>query len=211
MTSRSCWPGISPRCCIPEDTVIRNLADAVKAYHKHNRPKADNEHQYYAGKNSLPEAIRTAARCEIHGKRHSHQYRIPKAVLEEAERRLLKLRRWDSIKDFGELHKLINDTIRPIHGIGELAVYDIATRIGAYLNINAKKVYLHAGTREGARALGFDTSRGWLAVEELPREFRKLTAGQIEDCLCIYKADLEKLRERITNKSRLGPNNHHIE
>jgi hypothetical protein len=35
----------------------------------------------------------------------------------------------------------------------EEVVYDIAHRIGAYLRREPEAVYLHAGTREGARAL----------------------------------------------------------
>jgi hypothetical protein len=34
---------------------------------------------------------------------------------------------------FAELHDLIDSQIKPIRGIGDLAIYDIAHRIGAYL------------------------------------------------------------------------------
>jgi hypothetical protein len=47
--------------------------------------------------------------------------------------------------------------------------------------LRREAVYLHAGTREGARALNL--SGKTIDV----RELRKLSAEEIEDCLCIYK------------------------
>ena len=38
--------------------------------------------------------------------------------------------------------------------LGELTVYDVAHRIGAYLQLEPDVVYLHRGTRIGARYLG---------------------------------------------------------
>ena len=91
------------------------------------------------------------------GKRHYHQRRIPGAALEKSRERLLaELTALRGAKTFDELFKLVNTLIRPIPGIGELAVYDTALRIGACFKLEPEKVYVHAGTREGARALGFD-------------------------------------------------------
>jgi hypothetical protein len=57
-------------------------------------------------------------------------------------------------------------------------------------------VYLHSGTRDGARALGLGRGRDTLRKHELPREFEELTAAEIEDCLCIYKDALKSIRDR---------------
>lgn len=51
-------------------------------------------------------------------------------------------------------------------------------------------MFLHAGTRTGARALGLDTSRQAISPDELPKAFRKLNPREIEDVLCIYKDQL---------------------
>ena len=40
-----------------------------------------------------------------------------------------------------------------VKGFGELSIYDTAVRIGAHLRIEPDKVYLHAGAREGIKAL----------------------------------------------------------
>ena len=85
----------------------------------------------------------------------------------------------------------MRDRIGGIHGIGELAVYDIACRIGAFLGLSPERVYLHAGTREGARALGLRGAS--VRKMDLPRAFGRLSPGEIEDCLCIYNADIRRL------------------
>jgi hypothetical protein len=106
-----------------------------------------------------------------------------------------RLKRCDfkACSSFHELLQMVDDAIRSIRGIGELAVYDTAHRIGAYLRLEPPKVYLHAGTRIGARALGLGKGTNKLEIDELPAAFHRLTAGEIEDCLCIYKDDLKRV------------------
>jgi hypothetical protein len=48
-------------------------------------------------------------------------------------------------------------------------------------------VYLHAGTRTGARALGLAARAATLDVSELPAEFHSLEPHEVEDVLCIFK------------------------
>src|SRR5262249_49279007 len=124
------------------------------------------------------------------GKRLSHQRRIPKAVLRAWTAALLK-RRADvrAAGAFGELHDVLSEVGTELHGIGRLTIYDTATRIGAFLKLEPDRVYLHAGTRDGARALGL-IQRDSLSPSDLPRPFRRLSSGEIEDCLCIYKREI---------------------
>ncbi len=75
-----------------------------------------------------------------------------------------------------------------VHRFGKLAIYDTVIRLG---------VYLHAGTNEGARALGLDTRRGILEPKELPTPFRSLEPWECEDFLCIYKDELAKLKRKL--------------
>ena len=55
------------------------------------------------------------------------------------------------------------------------------------------RVYLHSGTREGARALGLAAERSFLPMDELPPELRRLKPREVEDLLCIYKGELKRL------------------
>src|SRR5262249_27216325 len=86
---------------------------------------------------------------------------------------------------------LISKEISDIHGIGELTIYDTALRIGAKLDLEPTVVFLHGGTRKGARALGLDWHKEFIARDAFPSEFQPLSASEIEDVLCIYKEQLQ--------------------
>jgi hypothetical protein len=136
---------------------------------------------------SLADAIREASLSRLpSGKRHPHQRRIPLHVLQAANSRLQAIaQRLGKAPSFAELHRLITQQIGPIRGIGDLTVYDIAHRVGAFLRLTPEAIYLHAGTRKGARTLNLAGDR--IALSEAPAEFQKLTAAEVEDCFCIYK------------------------
>jgi hypothetical protein len=140
----------------------------------------------------MAEAVEHAALCRtLDGKRHPHQYRIPAASLAEANRRLQRST-LASCRSFDELHDFVDGALRGIHMVGPLTVYDIAHRIGVHLGLAPDKVYLHAGTRVGARHLGF-RGRDTIDLDELPDAFSKLSAAETEDCLCIFKDDLARV------------------
>ena len=124
--------------------------------------------------------------------KHPHQYRIPNSTLEKSSRRLLKnLSQVRSARSFEELIELVNRLIRPIDRIGELAVYDTALRIGARVGLEPEKVYVHSGTRDGARKLDSDlANRETIEMDELPAPIRKLKPREAEDFRCIYKDSL---------------------
>jgi hypothetical protein len=92
----------------------------------------------------------------------------------------------------------VAETIGGIPGIGDLTVYDTAIRIAAHRGLSPRRVYLHAGTRDGARALGVPRDRAWV----MPRELRRLRPMEIEDCLCIYKAELRRWADGKTWRFR---------
>ncbi len=167
----------------------------VDQYIRDHREAARSESDFYAQQPTLTSAIHVAALSELHGKRHSHQRRIPKQALASAERLLQSAaRKLQSSTDFNALHDVIERLIRPIKGIGELVIYDVSVRVGAFLGLSPTVVYLHAGAREGARALGFKGNR--LDPRQLPPVFGKLSPAEIEDCLCIYKDRLRSGRSQ---------------
>ena len=124
------------------------------------------------------------------GKRFSHQRRIPGPVLARARDVLLQLD-YRGLKTFSELYELVAQTLRPIPGIGLLTIYDTAHRLGAYLKFSPEHVYLHAGVRVGAKALALPEWKDKLPMSAFPKAFQRLRPEQVEDCLCIYKSDLE--------------------
>lgn len=165
-----------------------SLSDVIDDYISSHRVSAAAEMDFFRDK-SLPVAIEYAALYKLaDGHRHPHSYRRQLQALEEAHRRLRAIpEEMQKCSSFESLHTLIEQKIGGIPDIGPLTVYDVATRIGAHLHLEPEKVYLHSGTREGARALGLGMRRKTLEMSELPVEFGRLTASEIEDCLCLYK------------------------
>jgi hypothetical protein len=171
----------------------RSHAEVVRAYIRDYRAGAQRERRHYAMQCSLADAIRAAALSKLPDRRrHPHQRRIPGRVLRQAATALSNASL--EVPIFEDLHETVRRTIGPLRGIGELAVYDMAYRIGAHFGLEPDRIYLHAGTREGARALGLGGNA--LSKGELPKAFQRLSPGEIEDCLCIYKGDLWRLAGR---------------
>jgi len=96
-------------------------------------------------------------------------------------------------RSFRELHDLVESRIGDIGGIGELAIYDTALRIGAFLRLEPDLVYLHRGTRAGAKALGVPHRGATLTLGQLPAALCRLSPRELEDCLCIFKDELRRL------------------
>lgn len=179
-----------------------NLGDIVSAYIHDHRDDARRRTRFFEAQPSMVEAIRNAIRPGGH--KHSHQYRIPSVLLDEAETRLMAAA--DDLAqaiDFETLHRLMNSVIGSVMGIGPLTVYDLAHRVGAFLGKPPILVYLHSGTKVGAAALGFRGEA--LHPRRLPAAFSRLSAAEIEDCLCIYSENLRGNR-RHTRQAR-RPNN----
>jgi hypothetical protein len=108
------------------------LDEIVNDYIRTRRLHTRAEMMYFANEPSPSTAIRRAALCETKdGKRHAHQRRIPRRLLEYVETKLQANRRkLSKATDFAALHRLVNEEIGSIKGIGRLTVYDIAHRIG---------------------------------------------------------------------------------
>jgi hypothetical protein len=190
-----CKPTQRPPCRRDDEDELATYAEVVAAYIRHYRPGASRLLRFFQNCETLVRAIEYAARCKLpSGKRHPHQYRIPKKVLAEAERRLLKsAAELRGCQTFAELHELVRGRIGGIMGIGALTVYDVAHHLGAHLGLEPEAVYLHAGTARGARALGLDHTAESLQMAELPAAFRRLRPDEAEDCLCLYQEELEAI------------------
>lgn len=175
-----------------------SLAAIVRHYIKHFQPLHDHELLWFQNQSSLEEALRIAGEAQDDvGHRYSHQRRVKSQAIREATRRLADSH--DEMRNCSSFHDLWNILflrLSPIQGIGELYIYDTALRIGAHLRLTPEKVYLHAGTRIGARRLGLlsarDGSKQWLELTELPALLRDLAPSDVENLLCIYKSRLPR-------------------
>ena len=173
---------------------LSTFEQIVQRYITKHRDRVQRELKYYTLQRNLEDAIELAALSKLpSGKRHPHQYRISTQVLNAAKDELLAIApELQSCHTFANLIEKVNTIIRPIKGIGELAVYDIALRIGAYLGLAPERVYIHSGTRSGAKAIGIYDGQKSIALDKLPTPFHQLTPREAEDCLCIYKDALKR-------------------
>lgn len=191
-TRTNCYCAPCSRCT--QDFSPRRFTscrEAVKEYQAHGN-RLDKELKWFASAGSLKHIIERAVLAECpHGNKHPHQRRIPKGVLKRAKKRLLKAkRRLQHCDSFKTLHQRITDLIHEkprIRGIGQLTLYDLALRIGKHKGWKPDEIYLHAGTREGAKRLLGKIRKDTLTRQDLCKELRQLPPYKVEDLLCVYK------------------------
>jgi hypothetical protein len=165
-----------------------SLDEIIGDYIRNYRDTARAEMRFFEIQRSPSAAIRKAALCELpSGKRHPHQRRIPRTLLKQVRLQAIG-RKLAKAPDFAVLHRTVEDEVGGIKGIGALTVYDIAHRLGAHFGKAPQLVYLHAGTKTGARV--FNISGDSFDPRILPKAFSRLAPSEIEDCLCIYKDEL---------------------
>lgn len=184
----------SPRVILKRDCTgdPKSISEIPAHFARCWRPVNDWEREQFERMPSIEQAIRAAVlSCTtLEGHLHPHQQLVGRNRLDDAapifER---KARQIAGQRSFDALHRTVASIARDINGIGELAVYDFSTRIGMYLRIYPKRVYLHAGTRAGAAALGI--SGKTCEMRQLPKELRVLSPDEAEDCLCLYASVLK--------------------
>jgi hypothetical protein len=189
-----CTPPAAPICKPARVDVGADLAALVRAYRLHNRLDSLDELKFFREMPSLELAIHHASLAiNNREKRFGHQCRIPLALLKRAKILLGAVSsRLESCRSFHDLHALLGSMFSSVRGLGDLYIYDTALRLGSFLKLSPKHVYLHAGTRAGARTLGLNLSEGFLRVTALPKTIQVLEPHEIEDFLCIYKAHFAK-------------------
>jgi hypothetical protein len=144
----------------------------------------------YSRLSTLADAIDTAVLCN-----HPHQNCLSWKKRQDVHRHLLKSKaQIQASATFEELHAVIAQCVRPPFQAADLLIYDLSIRIGAWLGLKPALVYLHRGTREGARALFGRRLPNEIACSEFPPAFRRLPAIELDDLLCIYKAEIALAR-----------------
>ncbi len=172
-------------------TLTQLIADYKRNYGDRQRARREPYRDFA----NLTEAIRYATGSI--GKVPDHQRRVGRRILTQASNRLLRNQaQIEACESFDELLNRIEQQTADIRRFGSLAAYDTAWRLGMYLGLAPERVYLHAGTAKGAKALGLTTPRRYLEMHELPKPFRRLEPWECEDFLCIYKTSLAELKRR---------------
>lgn len=166
-----------------------------------DRKKTDQVIEFCSEAAVLSVAISRAVESrDADGKHHNHQSKV-----DIGARRLFGKRIWTrrnqvkKCKDFDALHDLF-DEIKP-YGIGPVTVYDVAVRVGAYLGVEPTSVYMHAGVRQGMKAMAAAVPQWWegtepwredrIPVELFPPPLSSMRADDVEDILCTYREVFE--------------------
>ena len=176
------------RACESVDNTARNLGSLVADFREHYKPDSAQQLRFFRTMPSMGLAIHHVAMAiDGNDRCFDHQFHIvqparrrAKTVLTQSEARILACR------SFHELHSLFVELLSPIKGLGEMYIYDASLRMGAYVKLRPDFVYLHRGTRWGAKALGLNVRRPYIEKRELPGVLHTLSADDLESFLCIY-------------------------
>jgi len=161
----------------------------VNEYRRHHSPGHSHELEFFRGLSPDEAVWHAALATNGGGKRYNHQRRLRKASMEQAKKALLGLvDHLSTLKPFDQLHDYLSELLLPIPGLGKLYIYDTAIRLGAKFDTLPSSVYLHAGTRVGARALGLSGDKA--RIKDLPAVLHILEPHELEDFLCIYARQL---------------------
>ncbi|MBU0507503.1 hypothetical protein KKH27_01520 [bacterium] len=177
-------------------TEQETLADLVSEFQATPQRCCDDD-EYYAGLTTLEEVIQKAALAlTATGSVSSHQRQWvrPESMQQAVPILLAAIESIRACKDFDSLLLLTTRKLAGIDGLGDLYYYDTSRRIGAFLGLFPLRVYLHRGTKEGAKALGLDHTRPYINMVSVPPELRCLEPKHVEDFLCRYKDRLKKIR-----------------
>jgi len=178
-----------------------------------DRKKTDQVIAFCKSAPNLRIAIRRAVRSrDAQGKHHNHQSKVDITARMDLGEALIHSRSeirhivayGAGAKDWeDDMFDLLHDHVVNCsgYGIGPVTVYDVAVRVGAFLNIEPTKVYVHAGVRKGLIALENAYARLDIGpvlltgAHKLPRvpmylfpePLVEMRADDVEDILCTYR------------------------
>ena len=163
-------------------------AQIVRHYIETQLPGHLRELDWFAEPQTFANTVRRAAAAEDRrGKRLSHQCRLFRTTITEAQVELAAI--WPLLRraqTFAELIGLIRTALNGVASAGTLYVYDTALRIGSARGIFPDHIYLHAGSREGARRIIPGRLPPCLPLAAFPQAFQRLAPHEIENLLCRY-------------------------
>jgi hypothetical protein len=170
----------------------RSLDDLLSIHLRYRVPSRIENHSAWQ---ALPDPLaleRAMLGQDPRGFKHEHQYRVPNAVLREAAR--LAALRWADFFEpdtFEAIIAVTREIQAAVVGLGDMWGYDAAERFAAHRGIVPELfVYVQRGALAGARRLRLRVVRDRIRYADLPPKLRVLSAGDVEDFLCLNKARL---------------------
>jgi hypothetical protein len=156
-----------------------------------DRKKTDQVIAFCGEAPDLPTAVRRAVEArDANGKHHNHQSKVNIDARRLFGRRIVRAAQAGRIPldDFDAMHDWMDDH-KPV-GIGPVTVYDTAVRVAAFVGIEPKSVYMHAGVQQGFRTLlGAMTWCTMTSARYQAQDFKRVDVGLFPPPLCHMKAD----------------------
>lgn len=177
----------------------RSWEEVVELYLLEGRNGTDEEIRFYRSQPNLAVVIELAsAGTKPNGRRDSHQRWLRDHWIAEIRTELEDVfTDLENCCSFEALFAIVEGAVKSQR---ELMVYDTALRIGAFLGLLPRRVYLHRGAKEGASYLGVTGKRS-APRSDFPAEFQRLKCYELEDCLCFARNDLARLARGRKKKS----------
>lgn len=173
---------------IVDDWIFRFGANGVQ------KERRDLVVEYCAAAPNFAKAVRRACGSrEEGGKMHNHQSRVTEAARAHYAEAIIARKAVRDSTTFDELHDYCEAIASDLDGIGPVTIYDVATRIAAYMKLEVESLYLHAGVRIGYQLLYGRRSPDLKRIprRDLPEQLQRIPADECEDMLCAYREFLQ--------------------
>jgi hypothetical protein len=186
------------------DPPIEPMTSMPALWHDFKRRRADPQSPIHRFRDNIPDAcaldgsahaaLRRAVRSiRPNGKMHNHQSKVSPALPQYEATLIEHMNVIIQMDTFNRLYTMLGLLKTP--GIGPMTIYDVAVRFGAWLGLKPEKIYVHAGTSAGLKALGIKPDGHSVPMELLPRILRRKDPDEVEDFLCTYRVAFERMRD----------------
>ena len=172
---------------------VQTLPTLVREYRETHALRLERLLTFYRDQGSLEAALTAAGLAlDYDGRTHPHQYLVPPTSRKLAAHVFLRHRKKISTcESFDDLKTVVREITADIPRFGELATYDATLRIGSYVGVYPRRVYLHAGAKKGASHVLKDCNTPVVRPDQFPPPIDTLRPWEIEDFLCINEDKLK--------------------
>lgn len=177
--------------------VMSDLEFKIVDYNSRFLPNLLGLKEFFEKLDSLQSAIENAAMAnDPDGKMNAHQRRLGKKKCLEATRKLfsfeIEMSKCESFEGIFELTERVKNNTK---GVGDLWSYDTALRIGFYLHVYPKNVYVQCGVKEGLKKMTENIPiKRFVDKSLLPKQLQSYDSYMIENFLCIYGSKSHQIK-----------------
>lgn len=165
----------------------------VEDYLKNYNNFYQNEKEWWGDKTLSRDGVLERAWTSRYADRkmHPHQRRVSSKLAQGLRVSREYALQPEHFETFEELYDWVEKIVSQVNGLGAMTAYDVAQRLGMWLDLSPNVVYLHRGTADAAKKFGIEGKMAPLSA--FPSEIQALGCAHAENFLCIYKSKIQKL------------------